>query len=156
MADERKKEITDEENRRARRIVFIWSGLTLLYLWGDLKFRSGGQSITPFGLSFEGVTETKFLVGLLVINLVFWVKLLWLDIVESLISNKVEHLRVILSEDWEEPLSQHEKYGGLDERTVDKHEYYQNLHKLFNRLTSQWFPVGISLFMGLVAIALLI
>lgn len=74
----------DEKNRLARRTVFFWAGLTLLYLWGDLNLNikplSGGNEglVTPWGIPISGITENKFLVGLLIINATFWGKLIWL------------------------------------------------------------------------------
>lgn len=153
--DKAQKEAMKPETRQIRRPVFWWSGVTLLYLWGDLKIKTGGQVLAPFGISFEYIDDKKFLWGLLVINAVFWLRLLWdqtYPVLERKISGKMHHISNE-GDDGEDYLP--ESAEDFPERKPYWHKKWDScrrLKKLLQAFNDWVFPIGIPFAMGLVAI----
>lgn len=157
--DKAQKEAMKAETRQIRRPVFWWSGVTLLYLWGDLKIKTGGQVLAPFGISFEGIDDKKFLWGLLVINAVFWLRLLWdqtYPVLERKISGKMHHISNE-GDDGEDYLP--EGAEDFPERKPYWHKkwsFYYCISKILQALYNRVFPIDIPLAMGLAAIIWLV
>lgn len=157
--DKAQKEAMKAETRQIRRPVFWWSGVTLLYLWGDLKIKTGGQVLAPFGISFEGISDEKFLQGLLIINALFGIRLLWdqmYPILERKISGKMHDISN-QGDDGEDYLP-----AGAEEVPEQKQDwhkkwsFYYRLKKLLQALYNRVFPIGIPFAMNLAAIIWLV
>ena len=141
-------------NIHIKALVFWWSGLTLFYLGSDLKIgvknkvgcadknKCGEATLDIFGFHFDGFTEQTFLAGLWILNLVFWVRLLW-RIYISMQYNKFYDEAVEKSRQAKNP-----KAG-----TVEK--IYEGKMGDFNKFEKWLFGLGIPILMGFVAIVCL-
>ena len=132
---------------RIKSLVFWWSGVTLFYLRSGLEIsEKNGQaepSLELFGIQFDGFTEQKFLIGLLILNVVFWVRLIW---------------RILISKKYNKYYDDAVREAAKEKKYEEK--YIQNLYKKnmkgFNRFEKLVLGLGIPFGMGFVAIAFLI
>ena len=75
--------IAIEKIRPIIRSVILWSFISLLYIYGDLRLNisetDSGESgmVTPWGLPIIGITDNHILVFLLIMTLYFWAKFLF-------------------------------------------------------------------------------
>ncbi len=127
-------------NTQIKTLVFWWSGLTLLYLWSGLKI---DEESSFLGTQFKNFTEPKFLFGLLILNSVFWVRLLW---------------RIYISDEYnkfyDDAVEDSNQAKNPKAGTVEN--YYEKNMRDFNRFEKQLLGLGIPILIGFVAIACLL
>lgn len=159
MLEDKEKIHTFEQDQRARRIVFIWSGLTLLYLWGDfnlnIKPSLNGEEglVTPWGIPISGITEIKFLWGLLIINFIFLVRLMWNQIYPIL--TRILDVKMYLSVnegDGEYDGENHPDNQSGPQLGEKEWEFYKCILDFIKRLHNWVFPIGIPATMSVIAI----
>ena len=126
-------------NTQIKALVFWWSGVTLFYLWGGLKIDAASDFL---GIKFESFPEQTFLFGLLALNVVFWVRLIW-RIYISIEYNKHYDDAVEKSCQAKNP-----KIGSVE-------EYYEKNMRNFNKFEKWLVGLGAPLVLGFVAIVCL-
>ena len=123
-------------NTQIKTLVFWWSGITLFYLWGGLEV---SKEVNLAIISVKGLTQPKFLFGLLILNVVFWVRLIW-RIIISCRYNKIYY----------DSVRECVCNGGYAEEYM-QNRYEKNM-RCFNSREKWVVGLGVPLVLGFVAI----
>ena len=126
-------------NTNIKGLVFWWSGVTIFYLWSGLEIDRAGSFV---GIPIKGLSEQEFLFGLWILNVVFWVRLIW---------------RIYISCRYNEFYDDAVREDVKEKKCAEKYiqTRYEEKMRYFNSREKWLFGLGIPLIMGLVAIVCL-
>ncbi len=141
-----KKDADSNTDSRIKRSVFWWSSLTLLYLMAGLKLNiDNAEAIrAPWGFFISGITEEKFLIGLLIFN-VFFLARLFLRVEISYHYDK-HYRNAVKDVNFKPTKNRSEVRDRIIERT------YKNFSKVLKMIERYLIGLIIPFFMSMVAI----